>query len=175
MAWRLEGTGYAGGDYRIVLLAPRRWEISHRGTPIGHEPSLKTSFQIAEHHRRETLRGRDTVAWGVLATVATVAAIAVRLAVSEINLAWFVVLIVLSAVALTALVRMFSSLAGHPSDPYRRRLPWERRGRIRRATAATTDRFLDYLAREAEPDPPPDVRVRPLAPEFRRDDDPPRR
>ncbi len=164
LAWSRDGADYLAGRYRISLLEPSRWEISYRGDPIDHDPSLRASFRIAELHWRKVLRKRDAIAWGALIVGATAAGAIANAVLGVGNIPWYLVMIVLVWVAVSALVRMVSALTDNPRDPYRRRMPWERRGRVRRAAAERVDRLLDRVTDLSPSAPRTDSDVRRLPP-----------
>ena len=124
--WRRTDDGYAGGDYRIRLAKPGCWEIDHRGEPVASTGSLKLAMTKAEFDYRERLRRRD-LARSALA-FATFAWALLGMASAWTAQLWFVVLFsILVGGLLTSLARFVGAASFSFNDPYRRRLPWEKR------------------------------------------------
>lgn len=163
LRWHRDGADYVAGRYRIALIEPRRWEIGYRGDPIGHDPSLKASLRLAEQHRRKVLRKRDAIAWGALVAVVSAVGAMAHGVLTVGTIPWYLVMVVLAWTAVSALVRMVAALTANPRDPYRRRLPWERRGPLRRAAAEHVDELLDRVT-DPPPAAPTETKVRTLPP-----------
>ena len=123
LSWREAEEGFVGGDYRIRLLGPYQWEISHRGRVLEINRSRRAAFEVVEDHFRARMRLRDSVRW---AGVALGAAVVGGIAASWPNLhaAWLVGILSAAMFAgVSALVRMVAALTGNRNDPYRRREP----------------------------------------------------
>ena len=136
LAWTRTGaTQYCGGDYRIALVEPLRWEILHRDRHLEFNSSLEDSFQRAERHHRDRLRRRDLIVWSLVGVFAMVV-LSVAAEAGRGTLWWFLVLVAGVFVGTSALVRFVAALTRNPANPYRRRYPWERRRRRRRSGPA---------------------------------------
>ncbi len=132
IAWRVIGDEYHGDGYRIRLLEPRKWEITRRGRLLEHHHSLKAAFAIVEHDRREALRRRDLVFYATTAVLAAIGLILTAYYYDRGNVFWVPGILAVLYVGLSAVVRFFANLSRNINDPYRRRLPWERRRYRRR-------------------------------------------
>ena len=123
--WSQVGDEYVGGDYRIVLIEPRRWEIRYRGSHLAEDPSLQSALTVAEHHYRELLRLRDLVTWGIVLVGSLIIAGLVELTSRTIDM-WAVPILAVALFAgVSAVVRIFAAATRSRFDPYRRRAPWE--------------------------------------------------
>lgn len=124
--WNIRGDDYVADGYRIRLLQPRRWEISHEGAVIAYHFSRKEAFGIVEDHYRDTIRRRDLIRLGFTFVLAILAWIALGSMMEEL---WVVGLPFVFYVALSSFIRFLAVFSRNASDPYRRRLPWEKRPR----------------------------------------------
>ncbi len=126
--WRPAGKGLEGERYQIRLLAPYEWEVIWGGEPIAVYPSRKEAVAAAEQHRREQWRRADVVRWPLVALAGALALAAVA-SVPQGSLLWVVALGVAMYTIVAALARWVAAVSRSRTDPYRRRLPWERRRR----------------------------------------------
>ena len=120
--WHIHDDEYVGDGYRIRLLEPEKWEVTHRETVLETPRSLKRAFAKVERHRRDTLRRRDLWVWGSLFVAALVTGISVSQLAPAASIA---VLPVVFFVGISALIRVAAALSRSVTDPYQRRLPWE--------------------------------------------------
>ena len=131
LEWGVERDEYLADGYRIRLLAPAKWEITHRGSVLSTSKSLKMAFSIVERHRRRALRKRDLIFYGTVVFLSLFIGLAIGEAVTAGNGVWVLALVPVLFLGVSALVRFTATLGGNLDDPYRRRLPWERRLRRR--------------------------------------------
>lgn len=125
--WHEDVDGFAGGDYRIRLLEPFRWEVSRAGRHVLFHETRSGAMDEAETHYREGLRRRDMWVFGLIALLAGTA---VLLAIAFVPLddLWRVLLFALLVhVVLSSLGRFVAAATRNRLDPYRRRAPWEPR------------------------------------------------
>lgn len=126
--WRAEGNDYIADGYRIRLRQQGGWEMSLRGAVIGSDESLKDAFGLVEHHRRRALRRRDLRRYALTFVLAVMAGGVIVGVVDEVGeLFLWGAFVLLVFIALRSLARINAAWSGNPYDPYRRRLPWERR------------------------------------------------
>ncbi len=125
--WSQDADEYAGGEYRIRLVEPYRWEVLHRGAHLRFDTRLSSALAQAEHHFGERLRAHDLVGWGLI-LLGSVAAIALMGATVGLTRLWSIpVLCVLLYVGLSAMARLFAAASRDRYNPYRRRAPREPR------------------------------------------------
>ena len=125
--WSQDGDEYAGGDYRIRLLGPRRWEVLHCDVHIAFDPSLQSALSVAEHHHRERLRLRDLKVWGGVLVVSILVAGIVEMTLRTLDVWAVPVLAIAFYAGISAIVRLSAAATRNRFDPYRRRAPWEPR------------------------------------------------
>lgn len=125
--WQIEDDDYVGDGYRISLLAPSNWEITHQDRHLAYDQSRRSAFAVVERHRREALRRFDLIKWAEV----MVGALLVWLVANQLiapGIAWWLLAFVLLFVGISTLVRFGAALSRSVVDEYRRPLPWERRG-----------------------------------------------
>ncbi len=160
--WRRDDPGYVGDEYEVKLLAPYRWEVSFRQTPIGFSPSRKAAVTLAEGHRLDTMRRTDLWLWAIvmLAALGTMAAVGTA---QRGNVGYFVIFVLAMYAGVSAFVRFFAALTRNRRDPYRHRLWFERRARWWDPLGTSLLRWWRYrMAPQAELRAAP--LVRPLPP-----------
>ncbi len=121
--WSIRGGDYVADDYRIRLLEPRRWEISHGGAVIAYHFSRNEAFGIVEDHYRDSVRRRDLMRLGLIFVLAILVWIGLGSMMEEL---WVLGLPFVVYFALSSFIRFFAVFSRNANDPYRRRLPWER-------------------------------------------------
>ncbi|NNC91365.1 MAG: hypothetical protein HKN80_02610 [Acidimicrobiia bacterium] len=124
--WRVRGEDYLAGSYRIRLLEPRKWEVTHQGAVIAFYSSRKAAFGIAEDHWREAIRRRDLIRLALTFVLAFSAWMIAGLLVEEL---WVLALPVVLYFTLSSFIRFFAVFSRNVNNPYRRRLPWEKHPR----------------------------------------------
>ena len=125
--WEQDGDEYVGGEYRIRLLAPRRWEVLHGNSHLAYDESLRSALAEAEHHHVERLRLRDLKVWGAVLAASILVSGIVELTSRAMEM-WAVPILAIALYAGTsAIVRIFAAATRNRFDPYRRRAPWEPR------------------------------------------------
>jgi len=124
--WQRTEDGYTGGDYLIRLLRPNCWEIRYRGEPVKTTDSLKLAMTRAEFHFREQLRKRDLVKWAIWFIIFT-GGLIVLVSNWASRIESILLFTALAYGWLGALTRLIAATGWSHNDPYRRRLPWERR------------------------------------------------
>jgi hypothetical protein len=124
--WRISGEEYLAGDYRIRLIEPRKWEITHRGATIAYHPSRASAFVIVEDHCRDAIRRRDLIRLALTFVIAIAGWMTAGLVAEEM---WVLALPVVLYFTLSSFIRFFAVLSRNVNDPYRRRMPWEKRPR----------------------------------------------
>jgi len=130
--WSISGDDYVADGYRIRFLAGNDWEIIHKETTLGSAEKLTWAFSIVEHHRREAIRRRDLIRYGLTFVLAIIAGGVIISVVDELQqLYLWLTFVFLFAIALASSVRFYAALHGSIEDPYRRLLWWERRRRWR--------------------------------------------
>ena len=125
--WSRDDDEYVGGDYRIRLIEPYRWEVLFRGDHLRFDDRLSAALAHAEHHYIEAVRIRDMTKWGL---VTLVSAVGLALLVSTEGLTGFFTFplsLVIIVTGLAALARFVAVATRNLYDPYRRRAPWEPR------------------------------------------------
>lgn len=130
--WQARDDEYFGDGYRIRLLEPRKWQITHRDRLLAYHQSQKAAFSMVERHRREALRRQDLLLYSGIFAVAAVVAAAMVPFIGRGNAFPVLILGVLVFAAISALIRFTAVLSRSVTDPYRRTLPWERGSRWRR-------------------------------------------
>jgi hypothetical protein len=125
--WAQDDEEYVGGDYRIRLIGPGRWQVLHRGSHLAYDPSLQSAFSVAEHHHRELLRRRDLMVWGGVLLASILVSGLVEMISRTLDI-WAVPVLAIALYAgVSAVVRMYAAATRNRFDPYRRRAPWEPR------------------------------------------------
>ena len=133
LPWQEHDDGFAAADYRIRLLGPYQWEISHRGRVLDINSSRRAAFEAVEDHYRRRLRFRDTAKWAIVAATAAVVG-AVAASWPGLHALWLVAVVSAAIfVWVSAFMRLVATITGNRNDPYRRRDPWERGRRRRRS------------------------------------------
>lgn len=125
--WQRDDGDYVGGDYRISLIEPHRWDVRLDGRHLFFDFRLSGALQRADHHYRDRLRRRDLIVWSTVLVVSVVAMAALELFAAT-NALWSIPLLALALYgAISAAVRIFAAATRSRFDPYRRRAPWEPR------------------------------------------------
>jgi hypothetical protein len=126
LGWRNTNDEYMGGNYRIRLVRAGCWEIRYRSEPVAMADGLKLAMSRAELDYRERLRNRDVVGWGTSSAVFGV--VLLWMASTWTNeVGFFFLFTALFWGLLNTLTRFIAATGWSQNDPYRRRLPWERR------------------------------------------------
>ena len=126
--WRQDGEEYIGGQYRIKLLAPHKWQVLLGGEHLRVHKRRAGAMDEAETHQPEGLRRRDMGVYGLIGLLA-LAAISLMVEFIPFNTLWSLLLFALLVyVGLTSLGRFTAAATRNRLDPYRRRAPWEPRG-----------------------------------------------
>ena len=125
--WKRDGDEYVGGDYRIRLIEPYRWEVVRAGSHLFYDTRLSGALTRADHHYRDRLRIRDLITWGAVLVLSVLLAAGVEMAGERSGL-WSIPLLAVALYGgLSAFVRMVAAATRSRFDPYRRRAPWESR------------------------------------------------
>ncbi|NNC93223.1 MAG: hypothetical protein HKN80_12110 [Acidimicrobiia bacterium] len=130
--WVKEGDEYVGGEYRIRLIEPYRWEVLRKGKPAFFDTRLSGALARTEDHYRDRLRVRDLLTWSAVLAGSVLLGVVVELSRDAIGLWGFPLQAAALYVGMSAIVRFYAALTRNRFDPYRRRAPWERRFRRRR-------------------------------------------
>lgn len=131
--WHIYDDGFIAGDYRIHLVAPKRWAVVCDGSDLGEYRSLRTAFSSCEHHVREVRRRSAVIRYGAIAALAFAAWLMIDAAFAMTRVGYIsVALFPVVFVGVGALVRCLASTAGNVNNPYLPCIIWNPGGRKRK-------------------------------------------